>query len=171
MMIKSLILKDYFQRCLNVHFFSSSLSLNPLLGFSHPTVDQPGTGQFEWARSTWRSLESREAMIYPLLFSLSFLLKIFLELSPNSSSFGSGELFLRHLGSHARVLLLRHILFTLHLADSPSESLSNSSHFLPLEYITSYATWKKIVSSQQWFAHTCAPWTRTSIGGGRSAAF
>ena len=67
--------------------------------------------------------------------------------------------------------------FALHLADSPSESLSNSSvfstfpHFLPLEYITSYATRKKIVSSQQWFAHTCALWTRTSIGGGRSAAF
>jgi len=41
----------------------TSLSLNPLIGFSQPTFDQPGPGQFEWARSTWRSLEFREAMI------------------------------------------------------------------------------------------------------------
>lgn len=73
-------------------------------------------------------------MICPLLFSLPFLLKIFFELSPNSSSFRSRELLLRHLGSHARVLLLRHILFTLHLADSPSGSLSNSSVFSTFSY-------------------------------------
>ena len=70
----------------------------------------------------------------PLPHTIACFSQFFLELSPNSSSFWSRELLLRHLGSHARVLLLRHILFTFHLADSPSESLSNSSVFSSFSY-------------------------------------
>lgn len=103
----------------------------------------------------------------PLLLSTS-LLASKLSQSVLQSSLSSLICFslgkpIRQLGSHARVLLLQHLLLTLRQAASPSQSLSVS---LPLPLSLPLLAFSRTRSTP--WSHTplatCASWTSSSLG-------